>query len=69
MSWAGVMASLPLGVHVEYVWRAVWRSARPLLGGRCLSFFFRGDALDLQPSLECGVVGSRSDARAAFLAF
>ena len=39
------------------------------LGGRCLWLFLRGDALGLQPRLECGVVGCRSVARAAFLAF
>jgi len=39
------------------------------LGGRCLWLFLRGEALGLQPRLECSVVGSRSNARAAFLRF
>ena len=39
------------------------------LGGWCLWLFLLGDALGLQPRLECRVVGSRSDEPAAFLRF
>ena len=83
VSWAGVMVSSgcpgPYSGHVAPSERASpnksMRGAPDdaqhgrFLGGRCRWSFRRADALGLQPRREGGVVGSRSDARAAFLQF
>ena len=62
---------LPLSVPPQTKVRAAGRKMQrtAVYWGQVEMCRFVAQTLGLQPRLECGVVGSRSDARAAFLAF